>query len=173
MLGATDSNCEDECGRGCQNRLPRPFIRGFSQPHFKLLNHTGALRMCAYQSTSHSEDKTEKPLSDLAPQLCRAVFLSTFPSQACRGVEAYLWGLYSDIRSFALEISHLGGQYETPPNTNMIAVSKRPQGLGRRLSDYEHMWLIQRTQVWFLLGSTTAFSLAPGDLWDLLLASLV
>lgn len=81
--------------------------RGFSQLHFLILNHTGALRMCAYWSTSHAEDNTEKPLSDVPPHLHGVAFLSTFPSQVCRGVEAFLWGLYSDIR--------LGGQYETPP----------------------------------------------------------
>lgn len=100
---------------GCRNTLPRPFIWGFSQPHSQLLNHTGALRMCAYWSTSHVEDNTEKPLYDVAPHLHGVVFLSDFPSQVCRGVEAFLWDLYSDIMSFALEMSYLGRQYETPP----------------------------------------------------------
>lgn len=58
---------------------------------------------------------TQKSPLRLAPHHHRAVFLSAFPSQVCRAVEAFLWGRYSDIRSFALEISYLGGQSETPP----------------------------------------------------------
>lgn len=118
MLEASESHCEDECERGCQTMLPGPFICGFSQPHVKLLNHTGALRICTCTSASLTEDKTEKKtLSDVSSHLHIAVLLFSLLSHRKSVGE---WWFISEVSIWMLghlhsRFAYLGGHYETPP----------------------------------------------------------